>query len=124
MENIFIQTIKNIPRRAVKSFAYSVDGLKSAFIKEEAFRLESLGLVLLILVLLFVPWPLWKKFSLAAVFLLIPLSELFNSAIEDLSDFVSPDYHPLIKSAKDKGSAAVLLAIFVSLLALAALILC
>ena len=124
MENIFIQTIKNIPRRAVKAFSYSVDGLKSAFIKEEAFRLESLGLVLLILVLLFVPWPLWKKFSLAAVFLLIPLSELFNSAIEDLSDLVSPDYHPLIKGAKDKGSAAVLLAIFVSLLALAALILC
>lgn len=118
-----IKTIKNIPRRVVKASSYSWDGLKSAFVKEEAFRLEALALILLVLVLIFVPWPLWKKAALAAVFILIPLAELFNSAIEDLCDLVSPEFNPLIKSAKDKGSAAVLLAIIINLLALAALIL-
>ena len=117
-----IKTIKNIPRRVVKAFGYSFDGLKSAFIKEESIRLEAMGLVLLVLVLIFVPWPLWKKVSLTAIYLLIPLAELLNSALEDLCDLVSPDFNPLIKSAKDKGSAAVLAAIIINVLALAGLI--
>lgn len=118
-----IKTIKNIPRRVVKAFGYSFDGLKSAFVKEESIRLEAMGLVLLVLILIFVPWPMWKKFGLTATFLLIPLAELLNSALEDLCDLVSPDFNLLIKSAKDKGSAAVLLAIVINVLALAALIL-
>ncbi len=119
---MFIRTIKNIPRRVVKAFSYSWDGLKSAFIKEEAFRLESLGLLILLLVLFLVAWPFWKKAALLAAFMLIPLTELLNSAVEDLCDLVCPDQHPLVKAAKDKGSAAVLLAIIVALLVLLVLI--
>ena len=51
----------------------------------------------------------------------IPLAELFNSALEDICDLVSPDYHPLVTQAKDKGSAAVLLAIVANVLILLAL---
>jgi len=119
---MLLQTIKNIPRRARTALSYSRDGLKSAFIKEEAFRLETLAFILLVIALIFVPWPLWKKAALLSVFLLIPLTELLNSALEDLCDLVSPDYNILIKEAKDKGSAAVLVAIILNLLALAALI--
>ena len=36
-------------------------------------------------------------------------AEAFNSAIEYLSDLVSPEYHPLVKKAKDVAAAAVLL---------------
>ncbi|MDL2260054.1 diacylglycerol kinase [Deltaproteobacteria bacterium OttesenSCG-928-K17] len=120
--SMLLRTIKNIPVRAVKAWGYSWDGLKSAFIKEESFRLETIALVVLVAVLAVVPWPLWKKAALTATFLLIPLTELLNSAIEDICDLVSPDRHPLIKAAKDKGSSAVLLAIILNLLALAALI--
>lgn len=116
------QTLKNIPRRVTKAFGYSWDGLKGAFIKEESFRLETIGLVLLALAMAVVPWPGWKKAALFAVYFLIPLTELVNSAVEDLCDLVSPDFHPLVKTAKDKGSAAVLLAIIVNGLVLAALI--
>lgn len=119
---MLLRTIKNIPQRVIRAFGYSWDGLKSAFVKEESFRLEMLALLLLILVLALVPWPLWKKAALTAIFLLIPLTELLNSALEDLCDLVSPEKNPLIKSAKDKGSAAVLLAIIANLLALAMLI--
>jgi len=100
---------------------FSSRGLKAAFLKEEAFRLEVLGLGLLGVALATSPWPLWKKLTLLAVYLLIPLAELFNSALEDICDLVSPDYHPLVAQAKDKGSAAVLLAIVVNVLILLAL---
>jgi len=118
---MLFQTIKNIPKRVINASLYSWDGLKNTFVKEESFRLEVLVLGLLIAILCLVPWPLWKKAALTAAFLLIPLAELLNSAIEDLCDLVCPERHPLIKSAKDKGSAAVLLAIIVNLAALAAL---
>ena len=120
---MLMQTIKNIPGRVVRAFGYSFAGFRSALLKEESFRLETLGLALLLAVLLPVPWPAWKKLVLTAAYLLIPLAELFNSALEDLCDLVSPDFNPYVKSAKDKGSAAVLLAIIVAVLTLVALIL-
>ncbi|MDR1921420.1 MAG: diacylglycerol kinase [Candidatus Adiutrix sp.] len=42
--------------------------------------------------------------------------------MEDICDLVSPDYDLHVKNAKDKGSAAVLLAIIINVLALAALV--
>ena len=119
---MLIKTIKNIPQRVVRAFNYSWDGLKSAVIKEESFRLEMMSLIILVAVLFFVPWPLWKKAALTASFQLIPLTELLNSAIEDVWDLVSPDRNPLVKAAKDKGSAAVLLAIVINLSVLTALL--
>ena len=113
--------LKNLPRRVVRALCFSGRGLKGAFVKEEAFRLEVLGLGLLAAILAAAAWPLWKKAALLAVYLLIPLAELFNSALEDICDLVSPDHHPLVAQAKDKGSAAVLVAIWVNLLTLLAL---
>ncbi len=118
-----IKTIKNIPRRVKNAFIYSWQGLTGAFAKEESIRLECLAFCLLFAVMIFVPWPLWKKAALLAVFLLIPLCELLNSAIEDVCDLISRDFNENIKSAKDKGSAAVLVAIVINLIALCALIL-
>jgi len=39
------------------------------------------------------------------------IAELFNSAIEAVADRISEEKHPLIKRAKDIGSAAVLVAL-------------
>lgn len=36
-------------------------------------------------------------------------AEAFNTALEDLTDLVSPDYHPLAGHAKDVAAAAVLI---------------
>ncbi|MDR1920929.1 MAG: diacylglycerol kinase, partial [Candidatus Adiutrix sp.] len=112
-----LQTFKNIPGRISRAFVYSAQGLKSALLKEESLRLEAAAFVILAVVLLIVPWPWWKKLALASIFVLIPLCELFNSAIEDICDLVSPDYDLHVKNAKDKGSAAVLLAIIINVLA-------
>jgi diacylglycerol kinase (ATP) len=103
---------------------YSLDGLSSSFKKEESIRLETLALVILIVILLIVDWPAWKKFALIGTYLLVPLTELLNSAIEDVCDLISQKFEPKIKSAKDKGSAAVLVVLIANIIALVALILC
>ncbi|MDR1656030.1 MAG: diacylglycerol kinase [Deltaproteobacteria bacterium] len=119
-----LKTIKNIPRRAVSAMGYSLAGLAMAFRKEESIRLETIALILLVAILAPIPWPIWKKIALISIYLLIPLTELLNSALEDICDLVSPQYNDKIKAAKDKGSAAVLMAIIVAIIALAALIVC
>jgi diacylglycerol kinase (ATP) len=117
-----LKALANIPRRARNAMRFSLNGLAAAFRKEEAVKLETVALALLVAIMFFVPWPLWKKAALTAGYLLVPFSELLNSAIEDVCDLVSPEYNEKVKTAKDKGSAAVLVAIVVDFVVLAALV--
>ena len=90
---------------------YSRDGLLAALRHEAAFRQElAVGLPLIALAWWTAPgrWQaLAMTLSIGAVFVV----ELLNSAIEALADAVSVESHPLIKRAKDMGSAAVMLSI-------------
>jgi diacylglycerol kinase (ATP) len=117
-----LNLIKNIPRRAKKAMGYSLQGLWAAFRKEEAIKLEVLCLVILLIILGLVEWAFWKKVCLVGTYFLIPLTELFNSAIEDICDLVSPEFNVKVRDAKDKGSAAVLVAMIISIMVLWALL--
>ncbi|MCD8352258.1 MAG: diacylglycerol kinase [Planctomycetaceae bacterium] len=118
-----IRLIRNAPERFAKSFGYSWDGLKATFHKEESFRLEGIAFGLVIFCLLASPWPIWKCLTFVATFLLIPMVEILNSAIEDICDGISRDHVPFIKNAKDKGALAVLMAIVINVVVLMALLL-
>ena len=56
----------------------------------------------------------FQKLFLIGVLVFVLIVELFNSAIEAVVDRVSLERHPLSKNAKDMGSAAVMLAIFLA----------
>ena len=49
--------IELIRRRFVSATKYSIAGFADAFRNEEAFRLELLLFIVLIIVLFFIPWP-------------------------------------------------------------------
>ena len=92
------------------AFGYSVQGLASAVRHESAFRLELLlGLVHYALVLL-VPMSAVERLLLAVAWPLLLVTELLNSAVENVVDLASPEWHELAKRAKDTGSAAVFVA--------------
>lgn len=96
-------------KRIFSAFFYSLDGLKSAWKYEHAFR-QEVGLFLLgTVIALLLPFSALEKLLLIGMLLLILIVELINSAVEAVVDRVSLDYHPLSKNAKDIGSAAVLL---------------
>lgn len=114
--------LKRAPRRFMKSFGYTRDALVATFTKEESFRLETIAFVLLLIIMLVCPWPWWKRVAMLASYLLIPLVEVLNSAIEDICNLITMERNPLIKDAKDKGALAVLLAIIINAGVLAALI--
>jgi len=95
--------------RLVAAFGFSLQGLKTTYATEAAFRQEVwLAVVLLPLALLLGSSPLEQAILSASVLLLLVV-ELLNSGIEKVVDRIGDDYHELSGAAKDAGSAAVLL---------------
>ena len=98
-------------RRLIKAAGYSLQGLTATFRHETAFKQEVALTVVL------VPLALWfgesglEQALLIAVWMLVLLFELINSAIEAVVDRIGPEQHELSGRAKDIGSAAVLVAI-------------
>jgi diacylglycerol kinase (ATP) len=103
-------------RRIAKAFLYSMDGLKFAWKNEHAFRQELFIVVPAIFIAFFLPVTALEKAALIASAIFILIVELMNSAIEAIVDRISLERHPLSKNAKDFGSAAVTLAISMSIL--------
>ncbi|MFZ6690371.1 diacylglycerol kinase [Undibacterium sp. SXout20W] len=101
-------------KRIFSAFFYSIDGFKSAWKNEHAFRQELVLVIIGILTALVLPVSAFEKLMMIAVLLLILVVELLNSAIEAVVDRVSLERHILSKNAKDFGSAAVLLTLIIA----------
>ncbi|MES2296944.1 MAG: diacylglycerol kinase [Pseudomonadota bacterium] len=102
-------------KRIFAAFFYSIDGFKSAWKSEHAFRQEVPLAVIGSIVALLLPLAPVEKLLLIAVLVLVLIVELINSALEAVVDRISLERHPLSKNAKDFGSAAVFLACGVAL---------
>jgi diacylglycerol kinase (ATP) len=104
-------------RRIVAACGYSMEGLRSAWRHEHAFRQELLLLVAGTVIAFLLRISAFERLALIGVLVLVLIVELLNSALEAVVDRISLERHPLSKNAKDFGSAAVFLT---CLLALAA----
>ena len=102
-------------RRIFSAFFYSVDGFRTAWKYEHAFRQELMVAVPGTVVALLLPVSVLEKLALVGVLVLVLVVELINSAIESVVDRVSLDRNPLSKNAKDLGSAAVMLSVVFAL---------
>ncbi len=102
-------------RRISSALSYSLDGLRTAWRHEHAFRQELMVALPGIAIALLLPVTRYEKLALIAVLVLVLVVELLNSAIEAVVDRVSLDRHALSKNAKDLGSAAVMLSFLFAL---------
>jgi len=102
--------------RLVKAFSYSMAGFKAAWLNEAAFRQEVLISIVLIPIAFFIGSNGVERALLVSCLLLVLLTELLNSAIEAVADCLTQEKHPLIKRAKDAGSAAVFIALCCTIL--------
>jgi len=91
-------------------------GLVYAFLEESAFRQELSLFVLLTPLALFLPIGYLEKALLISTLIMVLVVELLNSSVEAAIDRISFEHHDLSKRAKDFGSAAVMLALFIALL--------
>jgi len=98
------------PDRILKATAWSLQGLRAAWLHESSFRLEVYLFVLL------APLACWlgasgiERALLIGSMLLVLSVELINSAIEAVIERYGAEHHVLAGRAKDMGSAAVFVA--------------
>lgn len=92
----------------------SIEGLFWLARHEAAFREELIVLVIAVPISFLLTGNPWMRAALIVSILFVMLVETVNSAIEKLSDHVTPERDPAIKVVKDLGSAAVLLAIVIA----------
>ena len=100
--------------RLWKAFLNTLAGLRWALAHEQAVREEfaalALGLVLSFFVAASIGW--WV--ALVGSLLLLLIVEMLNTALEKLSDHVTPEHSHAIKVVKDLGSAAVFFALMLA----------
>ena len=102
-------------KRIFSAFFYSIDGFRTAWKFEYAFRQELMIAIPGIIIAVLMPVTGLERIALIAVLVQVLIIELLNSAIEAVVDRVSLDKNPLSKNAKDLGSAAVMLAFFLAI---------
>lgn len=93
----------------IRSFRYAFHGIATLLHDEHNFRIHGVSLIIAITlgVLLRISPMEWCIVALCSGGVLT--GEATNSAIEALSDLTSPEYHPLVKKAKDVAAAGVLM---------------
>lgn len=90
---------------------YSMDGLRAGW-GQTAFRQEVLAALVLLPAALWLGQSWLEVTLLGGSVVLVLVVELLNSGIEAAIDRIGPEWHLLSKQAKDMGSAAVLLSVF------------
>ena len=92
-----------------KRMKYALEGIAAAVRLESSFRVQCLAALLVLLVLVWSrPAMVWWALLLLSCGMVLA-AELFNTALEHLSDHLHPALHPSIKIAKDCAAGAVLI---------------
>lgn len=102
--------------RVQRAFGYSLKGLRAAYRKESAFRQELILAAVLLPIGFFLGRNGLERALLIGSVLLVLIVELLNSAVEATVDRGGRDRDKLAGRAKDMGSAAVLIALLLTLL--------
>lgn len=101
-------------KRLFYAFVYSFAGFQAAIRHEVAFRQALIGFTFLSAGSFFLPITMTEHVLILASLGLVLIVELFNSAIECISDRITTKPDPLIKRAKDYGSLATLISLFIA----------
>jgi diacylglycerol kinase (ATP) len=103
-------------KRVLKATGYSINGFKHALTHEAAFRQELALALILTPIAIWLAKNRWELLTLLAPLMLVLLVEILNSALEALADEISLERRERLGAAKDLGSAAVFVALSLTVL--------
>ena len=96
-------------KKRLKSFQYACSGIADLFQTQANARIHLLLAVIAIALGSYFNLSLMEWIVITFCIGLVLAAEAFNTALEYLTDLVSPDQHPLAGKAKDLAAAAVLI---------------
>ena len=93
----------------MRSFVYAFAGIRTLLCDEHNSRIHAFAVVCVVAAgfIFDISATEWCVVALCCGGVL--MGEAMNSAVEALADLVSPEFHPLVKKAKDVGAAGVLM---------------
>ncbi len=94
--------------KSIKSFGYAFNGLKVLVIEEHNSRVHIFASISVIILGTYFKIDSTEWLFIVASIGAVISMEAINSAVEGIADFISPDYHELIKKIKDLAAASVL----------------
>jgi len=96
-------------KKLILSFGFALKGIRYAFTTQQNFRIHTLAALVAVCAgyLLQLSTDEWQWVMLCIMLVLV--AELLNTAIEALTDLVSPGYNKLAGHVKDISAAAVLI---------------
>lgn len=98
----------------LRSFRFAFNGLKYLIENEHNARIHLVSTLFVITAGFLFKISLKDWMALIIVIGLVFVSEIMNTAIETLSDFVSPEKNPSIKKVKDLAAAGVLVSALIA----------
>lgn len=100
----------------IKSVGYACEGIGTFFKTQPNARIQ-LGTAIVVVVAGFVlDINRWEWCWIVAAIALVIIAEMLNTALEFLTDLVSPSVHPIAKKVKDVAAGAVLIAAITSVI--------
>ena len=103
-------------KKLIRSFGYAFKGVAYAAATQLNFRIHLVAMVLAIFIgyLLNISVNEWEWITLSITLVLV--TEIFNTMIETLTDFVSPGYNEKAGHIKDMSAGAVVIAALFALI--------
>ncbi len=101
--------------KRIKSFYYAFKGVADVLRTQYNMRIHLLAAFMAIVLGIVLNISTSEWIAICICIGMVMALEAMNTAVEYLTDLVSPDYHPLAGKAKDAAAAAVLLAAIAAL---------
>jgi len=102
--------------KRLKSFKYAFNGLKILITEEHNSRIHILASISVLIAGYVFKITIYGWIAVIFAIGFVIACEIFNSAIENIADFVSPEKHEKIKRIKDLSAAGVLISAITSLI--------
>lgn len=97
-------------------FSFAWDGLKEVIKTEKNFRIHLVVGFLVIGISIILKISLGEWSQIIFVIGLVLITEMINSALEKIIDYLKPEIHPAAKAIKDIGAGAVLVSVLVAII--------
>ena len=99
----------------INSFRFAGQGIISFVQKEHNAWLHAIATIAVISLGIITRITMGEWLAILLAIGIVWVAEMFNTCIEKLMDFISPDHHPQIKFIKDVSAGAVLVAAMITL---------
>jgi diacylglycerol kinase (ATP) len=104
-------------RSRLRSFSFAFAGIRQFLVREHNARIHLVATICVIVAALVLHVSAAEAAVLAIVTGVVWITELLNTCVERMMDFVYPEEHPQIKFIKDLAAGAVLVAAFTAVVA-------